>query len=240
MLRLLREVTILFDVLIDSVSHFAPSFGCSAAECEVVTIKSHDSIYELYDWVEHLRMTLPIDAAIRTVSDSLEKVDGEDHYVLALQLAQLLREAERYTEAVQVLDGMMQRYPDDVRSAMSKATNYLYFLEDPEEALECINLALQRAYRTGFSRREALGNKARILLKLGRGDELSDVLEEIMSLQIVKGIPDIGRERDFVDRAPPGFVRKGVLDRYNEFRPKRAEDTSRDEPPRFEPPDDAA
>jgi hypothetical protein len=92
----------------------------------------------------------------------------------------------------------------------------------------------------GLFRREALGNKARILLKFGRGDELSDVLEEIMSLQIVKGIPDIGRERDFVDRAPPGLIRKGVLDRYDEFRPKRPGDTSGDEPPKYEPPDDAA
>jgi tetratricopeptide (TPR) repeat protein len=235
-----RGVTSLFDLPIDSIPHSAPSFGCSAVECEVAAIKSHDSIYELYDWVEHLRMTLPIDAAIRTVSDSLEKVDGEDHYVLALQLAQLLREAERYTEAVQVLDRMMQRYPDDVRSAMSRATDYLYFLEEPEEALKWINLALQRAYRTGFFRREALGNKARILLQLGRGDELSDVLEEIMSLQIVKGIPDIGRERDFVDRALPGLIRKGVLDRYNEFRPKRPGDTPANELPKYEPPDDAA
>lgn len=206
----------------------------------MVAIKSRPSIYELYDWVEHLRQTLPIDAAIRTVSDSLEKVEGEDHRVLASELAQLLCDAGRYAEALQVLDGVMQRYPDDVRSAISKATNYLYLLEDPEQALECINLALQRAYRTGFFRREALGNKARLLLKLGRGDELSDVLEEIMSLQIVKGIPDIGRERDFVDRAPPGLIRKSVLDRYNEFRPKRPEDTSRDEPPRYEPPDDAS
>ena len=225
-------------VPIDRVAHSAHL--SVSAECEVVTIKSRNSIYELYDWVEHLRRTLPIDAAIRTVSDSLVKVDGEEHRVLASQLAQLLREAERYTEAVQVLDEMMRRYPDDVRSAMSKALDYLYFLDDPEEALECINLALQRAYRTGFFRREALGNKARILLKLGRGDELSDVLEEIMSLQIVKGIADIGRERDFVDRAPAGLIRRGVLDRYNEFRPKRAGDTSADEPPRYEPPDDAA
>lgn len=206
----------------------------------MVAIESRPSIYELYDWVEHLRRTLPIDAAIRTVSDGLEKVDGEDHRVLASELAQLLCEAGRYTDALQVLDAVMQRYPDDVRAAISKATKYFYLLEDPQGALECINSALQRAYRTGFFRREALGNKARILLKLGRGDELSDVLEEIMLLQIVKGIPDIGRERDFVDRAPPGLIRKSVLDRYNEFRPKRAEDTSSDEPPRFEPPDDAA
>jgi tetratricopeptide (TPR) repeat protein len=206
----------------------------------VVAIKSRDSIYDLYDWVEHLRRTLPIDVAIRTVSDSLEKVDGEDHRILASELAQLLREAGRDSEALQVLDQMMQRYPDDVRPAISKAVSYLYFLEDPEEALKSIDLALQRANRTGFFRREALGNKARILLKLGRGDELSDVLEEIMSLQIVEGIPDIGRERDFVDRAPPGLIRKGVLDRYNEFRPKRPGDTSANEPPEYEPPDDAA
>jgi hypothetical protein len=84
-----------------------------------------------------------------------------------------------------------------------------------------------------------LGHKARILLKLGRGDELSDVLEKIMSLQMKKGVVDVGRERDFVDRAPPGMIRRDVLDRYNEFRPKRAGDTSADEPPKFEPPDDA-
>jgi len=149
-------------------------------------------------------------------------------------------EAGRDREALQVLDAMMQQYPDDVRPAISKATYYLYSLEDPEEALTSINLALERAYRTRYFRREALGNKARILLELGRGEELSDILEEIMSLQIVKGIPDIGRERDFVDRAPPGFIRKSVLDRYNEFRPKRPDDMSGNEPPKFEPPDDAA
>lgn len=77
-------------------------------------------------------------------------------------------------------------------------------------------------------------------LEVGGGEGLSDVQEEIMSPEIVNGIPDIGRERDFVDRAPPGFIRKSVLERYNEFRPKRREDTSADGPPKYEPPDDAA
>ncbi len=134
---------------------------------------------------------------------------------------------------------MLDQYPDDVRHAISKASLYLYSLDQPEEALKWIDFGLERAHRTRFFRREALGDKARILLKLGRGEELSDVLEEIMSLQIVKGVPDIGRERDFVDRAPPGLIRKNVLDRYNEFRPKRADDTSADEPPKWEPPNDA-
>ena len=102
------------------------------------------------------------------------------------------------------------------------------FSDDLEGALEAVDVALQRAYRTGFYRREALGNKARILLKLGRGEELSRVLEEIMSLKITKGIPDIGRERDFVDRAPPGMIPPDILARYNEFRPKRPTDTDAD------------
>jgi hypothetical protein len=46
------------------------------------------------------------------------------------------------------------------------------------------------------------------------------VLDEIMSLQMIAGVPDVGRERDFVDRAPPGLIEEDVLRRYNEFRPK--------------------
>ena len=134
---------------------------------------------------------------------------------------------------------MLEEFPDNVQLLMKRANYDLYVFDDPKEALKSIDVALERAYRSGSFRREALGYKARILLKLGRGDELSDVLEEIMSLQIVKGMLDIGRERDFVDRAPPGFIRKNVLDRYNEFRPKRPTDSVADEPPKYEPPDDA-
>jgi hypothetical protein len=158
---------------------------------------------------------------------------------LAGELANLLSRAGRDDEALQVLGETLARYPDDVRPAISKANKYLYYLDNPEEALRSIDVALERAYRTLLFRREALGVKARILLKLGRGEQLSDVLEEIMSLKMMKDIADIGRERDFVDRAPAGLIRKDVLDRYNEFRPKRATDTTVDEPPEYEPADDA-
>jgi tetratricopeptide (TPR) repeat protein len=186
-----------------------------------------------------LRRETSLGQVIRVVARRVGKADGDEYRFLANELAWLLCEAERYDEALQVLDQMLTRRPDDVRPAISKANLYLNSLEEPERALCCISVALTRAYRTKFFRREALGDKARILLKLGRGDELSDVLEEIMSLQIVHGIPDIGRERDFVDRAPPGFIRKNVLERYNEFRPKRPGDGLADEPPKYEPPDDA-
>jgi tetratricopeptide (TPR) repeat protein len=170
----------------------------------------------------------------------MRKSDGESQYTLALCLERLLVRAGRRDEALSLMNAMIERYPDDVRVPISMATHHLYFQNDAEEALKWIDLALRRAYRTGDSRREVLGNKARILLELGRGDALSQVLEEIMSLQIKKGVPDVGRERDFVDRAPPGLISDDVLARYNAFRPKRAGDTDADEPPEWSYPDDGA
>jgi tetratricopeptide (TPR) repeat protein len=167
----------------------------------------------------------------------METAGAEDHYSLAWSLDSLLQEAGRYQEALQLLDKTTELYPDNVRPLISKASLNLYWLDDAEEALRCIDRALERAYRTGTFRRESLGVKARILLQLGRGEQLTQVIEEIMSLQMIKGVPDVGRERDFVDRAPPGLLPQDVVDRYNQFRPKRAGDTQSDEPPEYEPPE---
>ena len=172
------------------------------------------------------------------VSTRMRATDSEeDHYDLAMALQTFLGLAGRDREALQVLDDPCKRYPDNIRPRISKATSYLYFLDDPEEALRAIDVALQMACRNGLFRREALGVKARILLTLGRGEQLCQVLEEIMLLQMTKGVPDVGRERDFVDRAPVGLISDDVLARYNQFRPKRAGDTTIDEPPEWEPPE---
>jgi hypothetical protein len=144
---------------------------------------------------------------------------------------------DRDPEAVQIVDEVIEQFPDDVRLSMQKASLYLYFLKKPEKALPRIDLALQRAYRTGLFRREALGVKARILVELRQGEQLSKVLEEIMSMQMMKGVADVGCERDFVDRAPPGLISEDVLARYNQFRPKRAGDSTANEPPEWESPE---
>lgn len=200
-------------------------------------IKSFASLLQLESWLDRLRAELPLQDVIEIVTAKMQLGDIEDQYHLALNLKWLFVEAERDREALPVLDKMIERIPDDVRFAISKASLYFYSLDDPQEALRCIDMALERANRTGFFRREALGVKARILLQLGRGEQLSHVLEEIMSVQITKGVPDVGRERDFVDRAPPGLIREDIVARYNLFRPKRAGDSTADEPPEYEPPE---
>jgi tetratricopeptide (TPR) repeat protein len=194
---------------------------------------------KLVRWIDQLKAENPIDLVIRIVSERMQTADSEDCRMLAGELESLLREAGEYGRALEILEEMIERYPDDVRVPISGASLYLYYLDDLEKALISIDHALERAHRTGFFRREALGVKARILLQLGRGEELSDVLEEIMSLQMIRDIPDVGRERDFVDRAPLGLIRADVLARYNQFRPKRPGDSTSDEPPEDEPPDDA-
>ncbi|WP_342712176.1 tetratricopeptide repeat protein [Bradyrhizobium sp. B124] len=196
-----------------------------------------NSFHDVDEWIKRLRRTRPLSQVIHAVADSLTTAQGDNYRFLGGELVLLLREAGQHLDALLILDELLQRYPTDVRSAIGKANIYFYSLNQAEQALTWIDVALGRANRTLFFRREALGEKARILLTLGRGEELSDVLEEIMSVQIVAGTPDIGRERDFVDRAPPGFIRKNVLDRYNEFCPKRAGGGSAEEPPPLGRPD---
>lgn len=188
--------------------------------------------------MRQLREGVPPNEIAAAIESRLKAAAGEYRRELASLLYPFLIIANRDRDAWELADEMMQEFPDDIRFPISSADAYLYAEQDFEGALKCIDVAIERAYRGGRRRREALGHKARILLKIGRGDLLSDVLEEIMSLRLEKGATDVRRERDFVDRAPPGLIRNDVLDRYNEFRPKRSTDTSADKLPRFELPEE--
>jgi len=199
--------------------------------------KQIDRIWELNQWVTELWETLPSDEAIQAVEERRRGAEPDDYSWLSSELQHLMIQAGRDSEAEAVVDEMIARLPDDVRFPISKASLNLYFKKEPEKALAAIELALERARRTRFFHREALGVKARILLQLGRGEALTQALEEIMALEIDPEIPDIGRERDFVDRAPPGMIAEDVLTRYDRFRPRRESDGNRrstpDEPPEW-------
>ncbi len=177
--------------------------------------------WAIYDWVYELETKLPLSDAIDAVYARRRQADEIDVYDLALCLKSLLMSAERYEEAGCIIDEMINRCPDDVRFPLAKVSLQFYFLRKPAKALQTVNEALERAHRTKFFRREALGDKARILLALGRGEDLTRTLEEIMALTMYHDIPDIGRERDFVDRAPPGMIPAAVLARYDVFCPKK-------------------
>lgn len=180
----------------------------------------HDPALELHRWVRQLESKIPEGEVIDRVQSRLRTAGARDRLTLTYILGVLLTNAERFGEALPLLDRVMEQQPDHVRCALVKAIVYAVHHDDLERGLELIDLALERAFRTRFYRRQALGEKARFLLKLGRGEELGQVLEQIMSLQMFSDVRDTGRERDFVDRAPPGLIPEDIVARYNEFCPK--------------------
>ena len=177
-----------------------------------------DRVLELHRWADQMRYSLPVGEAVDRVRSRLRSAGGEDQFTLAHILGLFLVEAERYDEAVSLFESVIEQQPNHVRSAIAKAM--IYRRDDPEKALKAIDVALERALRTRFYRRQALGEKARILVKLRRGEAMGQVLEQIMSLEMFSDVRDTGRERDFVDRAPPGLISEDIVARYNKFCPK--------------------
>jgi len=122
---------------------------------------------ELGRWADELWKTLPLADAIEAIEERRRGADSDDRYTLTSDLTDFLLLAGREPEAERIIDEMIACLPDDVRFPLRKASLYLYYTDGPEKALDATDMALDRAYRTGFSRREALGVKARILLKIG-------------------------------------------------------------------------
>ena len=74
-------------------------------------------------------------------------------------------------------------FPDDVRLPIERAGRLHFFTEDQDEALKAAELAAERAKRTNRRVSEALCLKARILVRLKRGEELAQTLEDMIALE---------------------------------------------------------
>ena len=135
-----------------------------APKCREAPITSADSLMTV--WVQQICRGVPPDDIIATIAAHLKTAKGEDRYEWASRLQLILSITNRDHEALRLLDQVMEEFPDDVLLPMKKATINLYFVHDLEEALKWINVAMERAHRSGSFQREALGNKARILLKV--------------------------------------------------------------------------
>src|SRR5882757_1919847 len=119
-----------------------------------------ERIEELERWAHALRQQLPLHEAIDIIKKRMSESSEEDAGQLTHILISMLIEARREVEAEQIIDDKIRAMPNDVRFPIAKASLYLYFLDNPERALEAIDQALDRAHRTRFFRREALGVKA--------------------------------------------------------------------------------
>lgn len=179
---------------------------------------SAPSFASIAHWVDHVKTHRSLNEAIEVVNRWIRVAARDEYDCWASHLDLLLWEARRYDEALSVVDQMIERSPGTIYLWIKKASYYRY-LGKPEQALTCIDRALHYARLKGHHHREVLGRKARILLSLNRGEELPPLLEEIMSLRMVRGTFDVARERDFVDWAPPGAIPADLRARYDAFCP---------------------
>jgi hypothetical protein len=111
--------------------------------------------------------------------------------------------------------------PDDPTPLIHLAEQKLYYEDQAEVAMSIIDRAIEAAYRSGLFRRQALGVKARIALQLERYDVVEGVLRDIMELKFTRKNCDIGRERDILDRLPPGSIDGEVARQYDEYCAKK-------------------
>jgi hypothetical protein len=107
--------------------------------------KKLNRMVELGRWADELWKTLPLSEAIEAIEERIRGADSDDRYSLTLDLKKFLLGAWRETEAERIIDEMIACLPDDVRFPLSKASLYLYYTDEPEKAVDAINIALDRS-----------------------------------------------------------------------------------------------
>src|SRR5262245_62085931 len=86
------------------------------------------SFKEFEQWVDQVEREVPTGILIEIVPARLRKADIWDHYPLSRMLETFPWRAKRNCEALDVLDAVIDCYPDDVRAPLNKAVRLLYFL----------------------------------------------------------------------------------------------------------------
>jgi hypothetical protein len=89
------------------------------------------------------------------------------------------------------------------------------FSPDPlRAALDAIDVAVEKARRTGHYLRFCLNDRCRIAVAMQRWDLLDDSLRQILAIPPGRGVPDIQLEDDFLRRVPDGVIDPKVMAAY--------------------------
>jgi hypothetical protein len=128
---------------------------------------------------------------------------------------------QRYAEAEEVLLEQIGDDPDDPMPVINLATHKLIYENNPPDAVRIGRIAADVARRAGRFRRLALGWLARAAIATDDHELLRDCLREIVEIGSPPAGPDIGRERDFFDRAPEGSIPDELRAAYEELMNRR-------------------
>jgi hypothetical protein len=181
-------------------------------------IRGLDPVDQIFRWYEEWRrQARDVDIVPALEERIRSEADAARLHQLRFMLASEHKERGDYAaaEAVQLAD--IAANPDEPMPLISLAGQKLYHEEEPDAALPIIDRAIEVAMRAGIFRRHALATKARIALALNDYAAVEDVLRRIMALTFTRGNEDIGAERDFFDRLPPGAIDGEVARAYEEY-----------------------
>jgi hypothetical protein len=205
-----RKLQILNWFLADE--HIAQGNRAAAEE-----LRKRDPTREIYRWYDDWWENEPDD-----VVPAIEgRIRHESHPLKLSALRLLLAEEHRdrgdYPAAQAVYLAGFAADPNQPPPLIAIARQKLEYEDQPEAAMGIIDRAIEVATREGIFRREALGVKARIALRLETYPVVEDVLRQIMHLTFTRGNIDEEAERDFLDRLPPGVIDADVARAYDEY-----------------------
>jgi len=142
---------------------------------------------------------------------------------LSIELASEYRQLEKYDDSERLYLKLCDQSPDEPMPLILLAGQKLYDEHDPVSAMTVIDRALVSAFRSGNFRRLALGLKARIALADERFGIIEDVIRQLLQLRNDPRGVDIGIERDFFDRMPPGSIDKALAFEFVQYAESKSE-----------------
>lgn len=176
-----------------------------------------DPMYEIYRWYDDW-WDNELDDVVPAIE---ERIRQESHPLKLSALRWLLAEEHcdrgDYAAAETVYLADAAADPDEPRPLISLARQKLDDEDQPDAAMRIIDRAIEVAMLVGIFRRDALGVKARIALRVAAYPVIEDVLRQIMRLAFTRGNIDADIERDFFDHLPPGVIDADVARAYDEY-----------------------
>jgi len=196
----------------------AGEYEAQGNEAAVEAIHRRDPAAEIHRWHQEWQQSQPDTDIIPVLEDRIRRETHPSRlHTLRYFLADAHRDRANYVASEAVFLADFEADPARPMPLIFLAGQKLYYEEQPEAAMPVIDRAVEVALRSGTFRRHALGVKARIALALDRHDVVEDVLRQIMALAFTRGNADIGAERDFLDRLPPGSIDADVARAYDEY-----------------------
>jgi len=184
----------------------------------VLAIRSKDPIAEVHHWHHEWRRANEGADILPVLKDRIGR-ESHPFKISALRhfMAEEYRDRGDYASSAAIYLDVFNDNPTEPMPLIILAGQKLNEEDQPDEAMRIIERAVDVALRSGTYRRHALGVKARIALRLGAYRVVEDVLRQITELKFTRGNADIGIERDFLDRLPPGSIDREVARRYDEL-----------------------